>query len=164
MAHGHGHPGAAGAAPPAPAGTARLLALLLVPAAVAALIAMVVLWPGEQRAQNVQGLDQDLAKGTVTAVQPGNCGTGPTACPQADVRITKGPGAGQTVSVPAPAGVGAPTLSAGDRVVMVYGPDAPVGSQYQVIDFQRDRPLLLLGLLFVLAVLAASPRMRPAVC
>lgn len=159
MAHGHGHGGPADAAPPAPPGAGRLMALLLVPVAIAALVAMVLLWPGEQRAENTQGLDQDLAKGTVTAVHPGDCGPGPTACPQADVRITEGPGEGQTVPVPAPAGVGAPTLSSGDKVVMVFGPDAPPGSQYQVIDFQRGRPLVLLGLLFVVAVLAAG-RMR----
>ena len=157
MTHGHGHGrGAAEAAPPAPPGAGRVLALILVPAALAALIAMLVMWPGEQAAHNSQGLDRDLARGTVTAVQPGDCGTGPTACPQADVRITAGPGEGQTVSVPAPAGIGAPTLSTGNKVVMVYGPDAPPGSQYQVIDFQRGRPLLLLGLLFVVVVLAAG--------
>jgi uncharacterized membrane protein len=157
MGHGHGHSTAG--LPPAPVGAARLLALLLVPAAIAALVGMVVLWPGEQRADTTQGLDQDLAKGTVTAVQPGTCGTGPTACPQAEVKITDGPGQGGTVTVPAPAGVGAPTLSSGDKVVMVYGPEAPPGAQYQVIDFQRGRPLLLLGLLFVVVVLAAG-RMR----
>ncbi len=154
MAHGHGHGSAE--APAAPPGTGRLLALVLVPAAIAALIAMVLLWPGEQRADNSQGLSRDLARGTVTAVQPGECGTGPTACPQADVRITDGPGQGSTVSVPAPAGVGAPTLSTGDRIVMIYGPEAPPGSQYQVVDFQRGRPLALLGLLFVVVVLAAG--------
>lgn len=152
MTHGHGH----GDVAPAPPGTGRVLALVLVPAALAALIAMVLLWPGEQRATADQGLAQDLARGTVTLVQPGDCGTGPTACPQAEVRITDGPGEGRTVSVPAPAGVGAPTLGAGDKVVMVYGPDAPPGSQYQVIDFQRGRPLLLLGLLFVVVVLVAA--------
>lgn len=152
MAHGHGH----GDVAPAPPGTGRLLALVLVPAALAALAAMVLLWPGDPPPTADQGLAQDLARGTVTALQPGDCGTGPTACPQAEVRITDGPGEGQTVSVPAPAGVGAPTLGTGDKVVLVYGPDAPPGSQYQVIDFQRGRPLLLLGLLFVLAVLVAA--------
>ncbi|MBA3742609.1 YibE/F family protein [Sporichthya sp.] len=155
--HGHGHShGNAADAPAAPAGSGRLLALLLVPAALAALIAMVVLWPGEQRSTNTQGLDQDLARGTVTAIHPGDCGPGPTACPQADVRITGGPGEGQTVSVPAPAGIGAPTLAGGDKIVMVYGPDAPPGSQYQVIDFQRGSPLLLLALLFVAVVIIAG--------
>jgi uncharacterized membrane protein len=155
MSHGHGH-GHGEEAPPAPPGTGRVLALILIPAALAAVIAMLVLWPGRQPAHNAQGLDRDLARGTVTAVQPGDCGTGPTACPQADVRITGGPGEGQTVSVPAPAGIGAPTLSTGNKVVMVYGPDAPPGSQYQVIDFQRGRPLLLLGLLFGLVVILAG--------
>lgn len=157
MAHGHGH-GIGGEAPAAPAGTGRLLALLLVPAAFAALIAMVLLWPGEQRSANTQGLDKDLVRGIVSVVHPGDCGTGPTACPQADVRITDGPGEGQTVSVPAPAGIGAPTLAGGDKIVMVYGPDAPPGSQYQVIDFQRGSPLLLLALLFVVVVIVAGRR------
>jgi uncharacterized membrane protein len=151
-AHGHGH----GHGPPAPPGTTRLLALILLPVAVAALVAMAVLWPGKQPSHNMQGIDKDLARGTVTAVHPGNCGTGPSACPVADVRITSGPGKGQTASMPAPAGVSAPVLTTGEKVVMVYGPDAPVGSQYQIVDFQRGRPLLLLGLLFVLVVVVAG--------
>ena len=153
--HGHGHADEA-RAPAAPAGTARVLAFVLVPAAVLALIAMIVLWPGRQPATTTAGPNQDLARGTVTAVHPGDCGTGRNACPEADVHITDGPGEGRTVSVPAPPGVGAPTLSVGEKVVMVYGPDAPADSQYQVIDFQRGPPLVLLGVLFVLVVLAAG--------
>ncbi|WP_334144516.1 YibE/F family protein, partial [Rhabdothermincola sp.] len=45
-----------------------------------------------------------------------------------------------------------PTLVAGDRVVVARNPFAPPEYRYSFSDFQRTQPLLLLGALFVVAV------------
>jgi uncharacterized membrane protein len=45
-----------------------------------------------------------------------------------------------------------PTLVAGDRVVLARNPFAPPEYRYSFSDFQRTQPLLLLGVLFVVAV------------
>ncbi|WP_208028845.1 YibE/F family protein [Rhabdothermincola sediminis] len=45
-----------------------------------------------------------------------------------------------------------PTLVAGDRVVLARNPFAPSEYRYSFSDFQRTQPLLLLGVLFVVAV------------
>jgi uncharacterized membrane protein len=52
-----------------------------------------------------------------------------------------------------PEGEGTPTFDSGDRVVLAFVEEAPEGQQYQVIDFQRGRPLLALTAFFALAVL-----------
>src|SRR4029450_8702641 len=44
-------------------------------------------------------------------------------------------------------------LDVGDDIVVGYSPDAPPGLEYYFADFQRKTPLLLLGLVFVAAVL-----------
>lgn len=45
-----------------------------------------------------------------------------------------------------------PTLVTGDRVVLARNPSAPPEYRYSFSDFQRSQPLLLLGVLFVVAV------------
>jgi uncharacterized membrane protein len=53
-----------------------------------------------------------------------------------------------------PFGPGAPKVSAGDRVTLIYTPDSPAGQQYQIIDHQRGRQLWFLLIAFALAVTA----------
>ncbi|MGQ0623185.1 MAG: YibE/F family protein [Sporichthyaceae bacterium] len=153
--HGHGHPQL-----PTSRQARRLIAAVLAPLAVLALVAMIALWPDEQRSPRTGlGFDRALAKGTITALATGECGGGAQACPSASVVLTDGPGKGRTVEVPAPSGTGAPELDVADKVVLAFEPSAPSGDQYQITDFQRGRPLLLLALLFA-AVVITSGRLR----
>lgn len=146
--HGHGYPVASRS-------TRRLVTALIVPLAAAALLAMLVLWPGKQEAARTgAGFEAQVTKGIVTQVLPGDCGTGQQSCPQASVRVTRGAQKGSVVAVPAPSGPGAPELEVGDDVVLAYEPGAPVGFQYRVTDFQRGPPLVTLGVLFALFVVA----------
>ncbi len=153
VSHGHGHGSA-----PAPPRVRRLVAGALIPLAVLAVVAMIVLWPRHNhKAHEGLGFDQATARGTVSSVLPGACKPTET-CPVATVQVTKGPGTGSEISVDAPSGLGAPTLHAGDKVVLVHEPSAPKGAQYQITDFQRGPPLLILAALFTLIVLIAGRR------
>ncbi|MFF5297643.1 YibE/F family protein [Paractinoplanes globisporus] len=129
--------------------TPRLLAAVLIPAAVATLVAMIVLWPGHVKATPAPATGE-RALGTVTAI------AGSTAT----VRVTDGPGQGTETTVDVPAGPGAPELSSGDDVVLLYAPDAvPGGHPYTVVDHQRAGPTIWLALAAVLAVLAFGRRL-----
>lgn len=142
MSHSHTHE-----APTAR--TPRALIAVLIPAAVATLVAMVVLWPGHVTTTPSQEAGE-RALGTVTFIQK----------PQATVRVTAGPGKGTTTTVALPTGPGSPTLSTGDKVVLLYAPDAvPGGPPYTVVDHQRAGPMIWLVLAAVLAVLAFGRRL-----
>lgn len=104
------------------------------------------------------GFDQATAKGTVTSLTAGDCGSGASACARAAVRLTAGPGAGALTSVIVPAGPEAPRFEPGDKVVLIYEPSAPAGDRYQITDFQRGPPLLLLAGLFAAVVIVAARR------
>jgi uncharacterized membrane protein len=150
ITHGHGHGHGHGA--PASRRARHLVLGLLLPLAVATLAALVVLWPSQSDAPRTGlGLDQDLARGTVTKIVKEE-GAGLTAT----IRVTKGPGEGREITVPGPEGAGAPELRAGDKVVLRYEPSAPPEDAYQVTDFQRGRPMAVLAVIFAAAVVALA--------
>ncbi|MFI5891918.1 YibE/F family protein [Actinoplanes sp. NPDC051513] len=124
--------------------TPRILAAVLIPAAVATLVAMIVLWPGHVRSASGQGAGE-RALGTITAIDFST----------AQVKVTDGPGSGTETTVDLPAGPGAPALSTGDKVVLLYAPGAVAGGHpYSVVDHQRAGPMIWLVLAAVGAVLA----------
>lgn len=53
-----------------------------------------------------------------------------------------------------PSGPGTPEIGEGGKILLGYAPDAPPQVQCYFADFQRDRPLLVLGALFAVAVVA----------
>ena len=129
--------------------TPRALVAVLVLAAVATLVAMVLLWPGHVRTTPGQEAGR-RALGVVTFIQK----------PSATVRVTAGPGKGTDTTVALPTGPGSPTLSTGDKVVLLYAPDAVAGGPpYTVVDHQRAGPMIWLVLAAVLAVLAFGRRL-----
>jgi uncharacterized membrane protein len=130
----------------------------------ATVIALIFLWPGK-----VDKLPQDSdqrAYGDVVRVVQQTCPpthtatSSPTVCGSADVVITSGPGDGRQVTVDLPQGPGAPSVRAGDKVILGYIPDAPAGvAQYSIVDHQRGRPLTLM-LAFCALVIVAFGRWR----
>jgi hypothetical protein len=53
-----------------------------------------------------------------------------------------------------PEGAGTPRFTAGDAIVLAYsGSDPAADASYQVVDFQRGTPLLILAATFAVAVL-----------
>ena len=160
---GHVH----GPLPAASRHTRRIVTAVLVPAALATLVAMIVLWPGRVHLAADQAAGQGGVRGagTVTAVNEQACP--PPApgseqpegwtqrCGSATVRVTAGPGAGGAATVDLPQGPGAPPLHVGDKVVLLYFPDAvPGGRAYSVIDHQRGTPMIWLLALTALVILA----------
>jgi uncharacterized membrane protein len=126
------------------------VAAVLVPAAVATLLAMILLWPGKIQLGGGQDRGGERALGTVTAM----------SLDAVTVRLTEGPGAGSVTTVEVPQGPGAPRLSPGDDVVLLYLPGAVAGGpDYTVVDHQRAGPMLWLVGLTVLAVLLFGRRL-----
>ena len=101
-----------------------------------------------------------FVNGTVNAVLPDVCPPEYAAtveCLTAEVRVTSGPELGEIVELPVTRGIpGAPDLSAGDDIRMSYFAKGPAGFKYQFDDFQRGKPILVLALIFVAAVVALS--------
>jgi uncharacterized membrane protein len=153
--------GASGHHDPEPASRdeRRLLGLLLAPFLVATVVGLVALWPSDPPAITSGITPDELVRATVTAVERGPCpGTTPDAeldCSIPQVRLDEGPDAGETIELePQSEGPGAIVLELDDEVVLGYFPDAQPGFQYSFADYDRGVPLLLLGALFVVAVLA----------
>jgi uncharacterized membrane protein len=96
---------------------------------------------------------------TVTGTAPVDCAgtdlTGaPIVCDEIQLDITSGPDAGSTGSFELYPQAGSPEFEAGDRIV-VNQYEVPDGATaYTFADYQRSRPLVLLAIIFVVAVVA----------
>ncbi|GAA4447637.1 hypothetical protein GCM10023148_53850 [Actinokineospora soli] len=155
--HGHGHGHGHGPAAPASSRVRTFLAVLLAPFALAALIGFVVLFPtGDAPSVSSAGLTP--VDGTVTAAQAGPCAAGDTGgseCLSLTVRLDDGPAAGSEIRTAVPVEPTTPRFAVGDDVVLAYSGGEPLsGQSYQVVDFQRGTPLLVLAAAFALAVVA----------
>lgn len=157
MAHAHLH-----AEPPTPDGpllvTHRLLLGVVAVAALATMVAAAVLWPSgrDTGVSRFLGTAANLVEAEAEQVELKPCfGTGAAEgvqCREVTVVPSEGPDAGTAVVLQVAEGPGSPPVEEGDRVVLGFTPDAPLGSQYYLADFQRRTPMILLALLFVAAV------------
>lgn len=157
---GAGHDHGAGA-PLLASGVGRVLGGLALAVVVLTLVGVAVLWP---RDAPDDLLAQDgafavqLVDGTVTTIEQGPCpGTEEAAgidCELVEVEVTSGPTAGDTAVLQSVPGSTSGELGEGDAIVLGYTPDADEGFQYYFADRQRRGPLLWLGLLFAVAVIA----------
>ncbi|SDK69608.1 Uncharacterized membrane protein [Glycomyces sambucus] len=130
---------------------------ILVPAAVATILGMILLWPqGVEDAQSEEyGTEVD---GRVLAVTETECTADEaevlTVCGEVVVTLGSGEHAGEEVVVDIPSGPGAPEVSAGDDVILIYTPDAISGQQFHIIDHDRAGALWAMVIAFALAVVA----------
>jgi len=138
-----------------------LLAAVL-PLLVATLVGLVVLWPdGDVAGRPASfGPPVRLVDGTVEVDRAVPCQGGPGSgaasnCRVATVRLTEGPEKGETVELELYEGPGQPRLHVGDPVVLGRAVDR-AGVDYYFSDFQRSSPLLWLGLVFAVAVIAVG--------
>ena len=163
-AHGHSH---APADAPVSAHTAKVVNWILIPSAVLTVVALILLWPGSNARPSAPASSGDQrGYGEVRSVTQTACpatGDGTTtagpkpgqACGSATVHISTGAGSGQTVKVDLPHGAGAPTLAVGDKVVLSHLANAPPGvAEFNVIDHQRGRPLVLMLAVCALVIVA----------
>jgi uncharacterized membrane protein len=149
--HGHGH----GPPPPVDRRVRLFIAALLVPCALATVLGLVMLspWAGPP----VSDEATTRIDGHVSGAVETTCVDDPTAerCLALTVAIAEGPLAGTSIETVVSVVRGKAPFGAGDDVVLtVIGDDLADPAGYEVIDFQRDTPLIALALLFAVAVLA----------
>ncbi|MEX2587565.1 MAG: YibE/F family protein [Actinomycetota bacterium] len=101
-------------------------------------------------------LPTNLVDGTVIRTFPSACPgleDGSLDCRNAQVRLTEGPNEGEIVSFEVSDYSSIRTISAGDRIVVSYTPDAPEEFAYDFADMQRNTPMLVLAGIFAVAVI-----------
>ncbi|WP_308282597.1 YibE/F family protein [Pseudonocardia nigra] len=133
-----------------------LIAALLVPCALATLVGVVVLWPAGGPPSTARPLVQEPVRAEVTATRATDCspGSGDGGCVAVVVHMADGPLPGRDLVQVVPVEPGTPAFAVGDRVVLSWsGADPNDPGSYQIVDFQRDTPLLWLAVLFAGAVL-----------
>lgn len=151
--HGHGH----GHGPP-PAADRRIriaIAALLIPVVLATVAGLLVLFPYTPVAPAEAS---PRVAGTVTATAESDCspGEGDRGCAALTVRLADGEMAGASIVTLVSVVRGIAPFTTGDEVVLVVTGDPADPESYQVEDFQRGSPLLVLALLFAAAVIALA--------
>jgi uncharacterized membrane protein len=155
--HHHDH------APPPPASSRvrRLLAFLLVPFALAAVAGTVLLFPFGGHADTKSPAGRPV-HGVVTGVQTGSCNgavqvgdqPGDDDCLVVGVRMSDGDAPNREIRTVVPLEPSSPRFTVDDEVVLAYAGGNPAdGGSYQLVDFQRGVPLVLLAALFAVVVL-----------
>ena len=139
----------------------RLLLLVITPLAVVTLVGLVLLWPGRGPEVPPEVVSPATAvKATVERSTFQDCppeqGGAEATCQVVGLRLHGGPDAGLATELVlnVVANPGIPTLEEGDRIVVQ--PSGPEGGSYTFVDFQRSRPLLLLGTVFSLLVVGLA--------
>jgi uncharacterized membrane protein len=141
------------------AGRAVTAAVVVVAGAVAA--GLVLLWPGEERAEVRPPAAGAVVRADVERVTAGGCEeTGGPGCSLARVRLRDGGDAGRPALLAIPGGELAPPVRAGDTIRVARNDGAagglgdPAGRALAFVDFDRRTPLLGLAALFALLVIA----------
>jgi uncharacterized membrane protein len=150
----------------------RLLAALILPLVLLAVVALVLMWPGEQDESFPSGLgpatglvraevlsrEERPCPGGDAALPDGAAGdipAAPTTCVAATVRLQGGPDEGEEVVLDAVSTPVQPFPDAG-RIVLSYDPGAEPGQRYAFADVERSRPLAVLAVLFAVAVVVLA--------
>ncbi|WP_410627785.1 YibE/F family protein [Amycolatopsis sp. cmx-8-4] len=164
--HGHGHGHGHGPAAPASRRVRLLLIWMLAPLALATVVGMLVLYPWGKPSPTSVVPQGTPVKASITTTATGPClaqgqvqvgdQTDPNAKPCLTVALTMtdGPATGKPLQLTVPIEPSTPRFAAGDAVVLAYnGGNAADPSSFQLVDFQRGTPLLVLAALFAVAVL-----------
>ncbi len=128
--------------------------------AVAAVAGAFVLRPDADRPvlADALGFSGELVQATATTVLDVPCLNTAEAdgirCSRVTIEVTSGPTNGEEAFFEIPVSDASARIDVGDRLVVQYDADNPAELQYFFQDFQRDRPLMLLGVLFAVAVIA----------
>jgi uncharacterized membrane protein len=143
-----------------------LLIWLLAPIAMATVAGVLVLYPWGKPAATSAVPQGTPVHGTITTAASGPClnpgqvqvgdqsQAGDKSCLTVEVRMTDGGASGQSLRLTLPIEPSTPRFSANDDVVLSYnGGDLHDPSSYQIVDFQRGFPLVLLAGLFAIAVI-----------
>ena len=137
----------------------RRLAVIALALGVLTLVGLIVLWP-RGAAPNLRptGVTVDYVDATVVSSEPSTCGLAqeaPQDCQKVTAHVTSGAHKGDTAVFEIPTSqFNAPTLHAGDKVVLLENPGADPQFRYSFSDFQRSTPLVALFVLFAIVVIA----------
>ncbi|SFS30594.1 Uncharacterized membrane protein [Saccharopolyspora flava] len=113
-------------------------------------------WGHHQKTGADLGFGQYPVNGEVVAARSASCNEGESGsdCVQLSVKMQDGPRPNQTIDQLMPTDPGTPRFAVGDQVVLSYAGDNPdEPTSFQVVDFQRGTPLMVLALVFAAAVL-----------
>lgn len=153
-AHGHGDEGLE-----IPATLRRWLIVAMIPLLLATVIGALVLRSDGAGAEVSNVFDQggDLVRGTVTEARLETCLGSPEdsvdRCREVVVELQEGPDKGEEVELELGGAASSPEVDVGDGLLL--GRDVLDGDvAYYFADFDRERPVLLLTVLFVLAAVA----------
>lgn len=168
MSHRHGTPGSS---PPrvSPIVQRRLVAAV-VPFLLATLIGVFVLWPDGDPLEEgrPQGPTTQPFRATVVEVAPEDCAgiaRGPSfECETITAELQSGPDEGELVEFLYARGRGSRSFKVGDGILVgkttppptAEGTPPSTAPEYLFIDYQRSRPLILLGLMFAAIVVITS--------
>ena len=138
----------------------RRLAVIALALGVLTLVGLIVLWP-RGAAPNLRptGVTVDYVDATVVSSEPSTCGLAqeaPQDCQKVTAHVTSGADKGDTAVFEIPTSqFNAPTLHAGDKVVLLENPGADPQFRYSFSDFQRSTPLVAASfVLFAIVVIA----------
>ncbi|HYN37424.1 MAG TPA: YibE/F family protein [Actinomycetota bacterium] len=140
----------------------RLLLLTIVPIAVVAVVAAILLWPSAEPKGVVAPASSELQQleASVIGIEQETCD--PNLFPQGGdcstiaVRLEAGPDEGNTIHLPSAGPSISERFAPGDKIFVNYSPEGPVETRYSFADFRRGVPLLILGALFAVVVVALS--------
>ncbi|HEY4332736.1 MAG TPA: YibE/F family protein, partial [Ilumatobacteraceae bacterium] len=173
MAHSHGHGSSIEGEAAAfsahddltSARTERTLWAIIILCAVITVAGLIVLWPrGAVHSIGTDASDLEASsltgprvEATVTSIKTAPCTNDPIAgCHEVTLEITSGEHNGSTTTLEVPYSPGQVSYHTGDDLY-VYETTAADGTiTYSFADFQRTTPLLLLGLVFVIAVVVLA--------
>lgn len=145
---------------PGPDRTVMVLRSVVAAIAALTIIGLIWLWPrGDAPKIEATAADLTLVEATVTDVTDIDCIDSleqfEVECQRVDVEITHGEGKGtKAMFLKSMIDMRSPTFDVGDTVVLSHNPMAPPDYRYAFFEFQRSVPLLLLGLLFAVVVIA----------
>ena len=136
----------------------------VIPFLLATVIGLIALWPSEDPA-GLRGADPttegrargETYSGTVTAVTTEPCdspGQERFNCSEVQVQLDDAPDNSVTLIVAE--GNNVKRVESGDAILVGRSEGAPAGSEYYFQDYQRGKPLLILGVLFAVVVVALS--------
>ena len=163
----HGHSHAHGPARPASERIRRRLLAVMAPLVVANFIALVILWPTSPKDPSSDAHTSALIAATVIGADLSSCAaadgqtTNGTDCVAVTVRLHGGPDKGKEATF-VQSLLGGVNIRLKDQIYVVRldttGPTPPKKHFYTFYEFQRERPLILLGSVFALAAIGIGRR------
>jgi uncharacterized membrane protein len=148
-------------------GITGVFAAIVAVLAVATAIAMAAMWPGDVESHVGEAIVTKSETAKVLSVDDYSCSAFESdVCHQVQIELTSGPENGKVKQLVLGNDVVDPDVAEGDELRVVKnivppGADPVPGREYSISDFQRQRPMLWLVILFV-AVVVLFGRLRGA--